>query len=74
MNFSVGSISQTHGKLAQALQAPLAEAAATLCHARVVHLKKNFSLSARSRARGYKAFFSRNKRSICAAGTARLNR
>ena len=37
VDFSVGAISQAHGKVAQALKAPLAEAAATLCNARVVH-------------------------------------
>ena len=33
LSFSVGAISQAHGKLAQALRAPVAEAAASLCRA-----------------------------------------
>ena len=38
VDFSVGAISQAHGKVAQALKAPVAEAAATLCNARVLHM------------------------------------
>lgn len=33
LSFSVGAISQAHGKVAQALKAPVAEAAASLCRA-----------------------------------------
>ena len=38
VDFSVGAISQAHGKVAQALKAPLAEAAASLCSAAVLHM------------------------------------
>ena len=38
VDFSVGAISQAHGKLASALQAPVAQAAATLSTAEVVHM------------------------------------
>ena len=38
VDFNVGAISQAHGKVAQALKVPLAEAAATLCNAQVVHM------------------------------------
>ena len=38
VDFSLGAISQAHGKVAQALKAPLAEAAASLCEASVVHM------------------------------------
>lgn len=38
VDFSVGAISQAHGKLASALQAPVAEAAATLHAAPVLHM------------------------------------
>ena len=36
LNFSVGAISQAHGKVAHALKAPVAEAAASLCKAECV--------------------------------------
>ena len=38
VDFSVGAISEAHGKVAEALKAPLAEAAATLCNASVLHM------------------------------------
>jgi transposase len=38
LDFSVGAISQAHGKVAAALQAPVAEAAATLADAAVLHM------------------------------------
>ena len=38
VDFSVGAISQAHGKVAAALKAPVAEAVATLCNAGVVHI------------------------------------
>lgn len=38
VDFSVGAISQAHGKVAAALQAPLAQAAATLSTAEVVYM------------------------------------
>jgi transposase len=38
LNFSVGAVSQAHGKVAQALKAPVQEAASTLPHAPVVHM------------------------------------
>ena len=38
LDFSVGAISQVHGKVAAALKAPVAEAAATLARAPVLHL------------------------------------
>ena len=38
VDFSVGAISQAHGKVAEALKAPLAEAAASLRNASVLHM------------------------------------
>ena len=38
LSFSVGAISQAHGKVAAALKAPVAEAAATLRNASVLHM------------------------------------
>ena len=38
VDFSIGAISQAHGKVAQALAAPVREAAATLTSATVVHM------------------------------------
>jgi transposase len=38
LDFSVGAISQAHGKVAAALQAPVAEAVQSLAHAPVVHM------------------------------------
>ena len=38
VDFSVGAISQAQGKLAQALKAPVAQAAATLSSANVIHM------------------------------------
>lgn len=38
LDFSIGAISQAHGKVAEALKAPLTEATASLCKAPVLHL------------------------------------
>lgn len=38
VNFSVGAISQAHGKVAQALKVPVAQAAASLVNASVLHM------------------------------------
>ena len=38
LDFSVGAISQAHGKLAQALKAPVEEATRTLAQAPLVHM------------------------------------
>ena len=44
-DFSVGAISQAHGKVSEALKVPLAEAAASLPKAAVLHMDEPRFLS-----------------------------